>query len=101
MTVEIQNWLDTFKAQAKKKKIKILFQKAEDLIMIYPKHRKDICASLGYESKNSKMIVCYLVNLKKMRYYMDEGFSPKEIRENPDLDIVKQKRPHVIINYLV
>jgi hypothetical protein len=100
MSSELNKQVTKLKIQAKTAGIKLRFDEKEDLIMIYPDHRDDICASLGYTNNSNVYICSYIVDLKRLRYANDEGFSKDQIQKDKRLNVLKEVRPDVIINHL-
>ena len=100
MSSELNKQVTKLKIQAKKAGIKLIFDEKEDLVMVYPEHNKDICASLGYTNDSSMYLCSYIVDLRRLRYANDEGFSKEQIQKDKRLNVLKEVRPDVIINYL-
>ncbi len=101
MDTELNKQVTKLKIQAKKAEIGFTFETKENLVMIYPNHREDICGSIGYIDKNNVYLVSYIINLQKMRYAADEGFSKEQMQKDKRLNIVKEVRTEVLINHLV
>ena len=100
MDSELNRQVTKIKIQAKKAGIDLNLEIKDNLVMIYPKHRKDVCGSLGYVDKNNIYIVSYIIDLKRMQWAADEGFNKEQIRTDKRLNVLKEVRPNVLINYL-
>jgi len=103
MDIELNKQVRKLKIQAKKAGIKLKLEINDNLIMVYPNHRKDICGSIGYADKSNIFLVSYVINLKKMEWATMEGFDKEQIRTDEKLNsmILKEVRPDVLINFLV
>ena len=100
MDSELNKQLTKLKIQAKKAGIELKLDIKDNLIMIFPKHRDDICGSLGYADKTNLYLVSYIIDLKKMQWAADEGFNKEQIRTDKRLNVLKEIRPDVLINHL-
>lgn len=100
MSSELNKQLTKLKIQAKKAKIDLKIEIKDNLIMIYPKHKDNVCGSLGYADKSELYIISYVIDLKKMRWAADEGFNKEQIRTDKRLNVLKEVRPDVLIKYL-
>lgn len=100
MDTELNKQVTKLKIQAKKAGIKLKFEIKENLVMVYPNHREDICGSIGYADKSNIFLVSYIINLKKMEWATMEGFNKEQIRTDKKLNILKEVRPDVLINFL-
>lgn len=101
MQTELNKQLTKLKVQAKRANITLNIEKKEELVMVYPDHRQDVCASLGYADKSNIYLVSYVIDLNRLRYANDEGFTKEQIQKDKRLKVLKEVRPDSIINYLV
>ncbi len=100
MDTELNKQLTKIKVQAKNAGIDLNLEIKDNLAMIYPKHRDDICGSLGYADKSNLYLVSYTIDLKRMRWAADEGFNKEQIRTDKRLNILKEVRPDALIKHL-
>ena len=101
MYTELNKQVTKLKVQAKKAGIKLKLDIKDNLVMVYPEHREDIAGSLGYMDENKNFLVSYAIDLKRMRWAEQEGFTKKQMQTDKKLNILKEVRPSVLINYLV
>jgi len=103
MNSELNKQVTKLKTQAKFAKIKLKLEMSDEMVMIYPKHRSDIVASLGYLLLNNNVdIIAYIIDMKRLEWARMEGFSEKQLRdENESLKIFKEIRPDSIVSHLV
>ena len=101
MDSELNKQVTKLKVQAKNAGIELNLEIKDNLVMIYPKHRKDICGSLGYADKSNIYLVSYIIDLKRMQWAADEGFNKEQIRTDKRLNVLKEVRPDVLIKHLV
>ena len=46
-------------------------------------------------------LVSYIIDLNKLRYAQDEGFSKEQIQKDKRLNVLKEVRPEVMVSHLV
>ena len=100
MDTELNKQLTKLKVQAKNAGIKLIIEMKENLVMVYPEDRKDICGSMGYIDDKNMFLVSYIIDLNKLRYAQDEGFNQEQIRTDKKLKILKEVRPEVMVSHL-
>ena len=101
MDTELNKQITKLKVQAKNAGIDLKFDVKDNLVMIYPKHRDDVCGSMGYTNENKNLLISYAINLKRMDWAVAEGFSREQIQKEKKLNILKEVRPSILISYLV
>ena len=103
MGAELNKQITKLKSQARFAGIKLNLDVSKDVVMIYPKHREDVAASMGHLLAENKIeIIAYVIDLKRLNWARMEGFSETQLHtENKDLNIFKEVRPDALINHLV
>tara|TARA_Y100000310_G_scaffold316606_1_gene368540 strand:+ start:2862 stop:3167 length:306 start_codon:yes stop_codon:yes gene_type:complete len=101
MDTELNKQVTKLKVQAQNAGIHLKFDTKDNLVMIYPRHRDDVCGSIGYVNENKNFLISYVINLKRMEWAVTEGFSQEQIQKEKKLNILKEVRPSVLVSYLV
>ena len=101
MDTELNRQVTKLKVQAKNAGIKLIIEMKENLVMVYPENKKGICGSIGYIDDKNMFLVSYIIDLNKLRYAQDEGFSKEQIQKDKRLNVLKEVRPEVMVSHLV
>jgi hypothetical protein len=101
MDSELNMQVTRLKVQAKNAGIDVFIEMKENLVMVYQENKKDFCGSIGYLDDKNMFLVAYIIDLNKLRYAQDEGFSKDQIQKDKRLNILKEVRPEAIISHLI